>query len=1163
MTHVISKFSLLPLFFLLAACAFGQTAQLTGTVTDQSGSVVPGTKVAATNIDTGVARATVANDQGNYLITALLPGNYRLTTEAPGFKQISRGPIMLAVDQVGRLDFALEVGESRETVSVEASAVLLDSATSTVGSLIENKQIVELPLNGRSPMDLIALTAGIRVQGTFGGRLVMSGTPGGAQMDFSFNGGMAGGNAILLEGLSLELAQMNAPSYIPPPDATQEFRVSTNKFSAEYSRTTGAVVSFSIKSGTNQLHGSVYEFFRNRDLNANDFFQNRAGNARPAFNQNQFGGSVGGPIKRDKTFFFANFEEYRRRIGAPIITTVPTDLQRQGDFSQTFNAAGQLVVVADPLTTTQQPDGSYIRTRFPGNVIPQSRFSTVAANVAKLYPRPTLTGAPFTGVNNYSTLAATAINEHQLVGKVDHNLNQRWKIFGTYGRDWLGQNQRDPLGLPINLTRILFNDHHSATLSATAVFNPALIGEFHTGYARVVVNSIPSALGFDITTLGFPKSLANQTQIQSFPGFQVSGLVGVGGSGSAGESLGAHNSWDQRASLTWVKGSHTIKFGGDYRIQQMNQFLQNTLEPLFNFTNQLTALNPLSLNSASGVPMASFLLGDVSTASIARSQRMANQRKYLAIFVQDDWKVSRKLTLNVGTDYSLEFPITERFNRKMWFDPTAPVPLGQTVGLPLTGGFRFADSHTRTPTDLYKKQFGPRIGFAYQLFPNTVVRSGYGLFWIPASMSEVTGDTRAPAWAINTPMVTTLNNGITPFNTLDNPYPQGVQIPSGNSLGLNTLIGQDAATNRRSDHTGYMQQWNFDIQQSLWKEGVLELTYSGSSGTGLPAGWSTQINQLPDQYLSMGSALTQQVPNPFASVVTSGILSQPTIQRGQLLRPWPQFATLFGEGENVGHSSYHGFQAQFKQRFSGGLFTFAYTFSKSIGDTENRSDFQELSNSSLGSDGFQDIYNRRLNRAVSIQDTPHRVIAGYTVELPFGAGKRFLTHPVVLNRAISGWELNGIYTAQVGNPLPFYNVNNLTGNYTAVTDVYGTFNSNSFPNNNGQNPMIDTAPGSRLNQWFNTSVFSQPAPFTYGTNSRTVTSIRNHGINNLDFGLFKNNRFGSDGRFNLQLRGEAFNVANHVRFGYPGLAFGNATFGVVSTQANNPRQIQVAMKLLF
>jgi hypothetical protein len=991
----------------------------------------------------------------------------------------------------------------------------------------------------------------------------MSGTPGGAWMDFSFNGGLAGGNAVLVEGLALEMAQLNTPSYIPPPDATQEFRVSTNPFSAENNRTTGAVVNFSIKSGTNQLHGSVYEFWRNRDLNANDFFQNRAGNRRAPFNQNQFGASAGGPIKKDKTFFFGNFEEYRRRIGAPAITTVPTPLQVSGNFSQTYNASGAMVVVADPLSNVVV-NGVTTHTPFPGNIIPASRISTVAGNVAKLFPAPTLPGTAFTDVNNFSTKAATFINEHQFVAKLDHNLSSRWKIFGAVGRDWLNQTQADPLGLStINETRAVFNDHQVYTLSATAVFSPTLIADLHTGFARVIVNSVPQTLGFNITTLGFPGSLAAQTQIQSFPGFQVSGLTTIGSSATAGESLGAHNSWDQRGTLTKVKGSHTLKIGGDYRVQQMNQMLFNTLEPLFNFTNQFTAVNPLSLNTASGVPMASFLLGDVSSASVAKGQRMADERKYMAVFFQDDWKISPKLTVNMGTDYSLEFPITDRYNRKMWFDNTALDPASSVVGFPIIGGFQFANSSERGPTNLYPKQIGPRVGVAYNVLKDTVIRSGFGVFWIPATLSETTGDTRAPAFDLNTLMTTTLNGGVTPYYTLDNPYPQGIANPPGSSLGLNTLIGQDAATNWRNTHTGYMGQWNFDIQHHLFKEGVLEATYSGSTGVGLPAGWSTQINQLPDQYLSLGSQLNSVVPNPYASIVSYGPMSQPTILYSQLLRPFPQFTTLFGEGQNVGHSSYHGLEAQYRQRFGGGIITVAYAFSKSIGDTETRADFQELSSSSTGSDGFEDWYNRRLNRAVAIENVPNRVVISYSYVLPFGPGQRLLRSHNFASHFVSGWEVNGIYTAQTGVPMAFNNATNTTGNYTSDQDVYGTFNANSFPDTNGQSAVLTGPRESRLNEWFNTADFSQPPAFTYGNTGRTVPAIRGDGANNLDLSAFKNNTFGHEGRFNLQIRAEFFNVANHVRFGMPGIIYGNSTFGVVSSVWNTPRQIQLAMKLLF
>jgi hypothetical protein len=576
----------------------------------------------------------------------------------------------------------------------------------------------------------------------------------------------------------------------------------------------------------------------------------------------------------------------------------------------------------------------------------------------------------------------------------------------------------------------------------------------------------------------------------------------------------------------------------------------------------MSAINPLSLNSNSGLPYASFLLGDMQSASVAKSQRLANQRRYLAFFFQDDWKVTRKLTLNLGTDYSLEFPITERYNRKMWFDPAAQLPISQQVGQPLVGGFRFADENTRSPYDTYKKQFGPRVGFAYQLFPHTVVRSGYGLFWIPAAITEVTGDVRAPAWAISTQAVASLDNGVTPYDTLDNPFPKGILDPPGNAAGLNTLIGQNAAANQRGFHTGYMQQWNFDIQHELGREMVVEALYAGSVGVGLPAQWASQMNQLPDSYLSQGASLQQLVPNPFAGVVTSGPLSQPTVQRAQLLRPFPQFQTLYVEGMPLGHSNYHSFQLQFNKRFSGSVVGVAYTISKAVGNTESRSDWLE-GGAQGTSMGFMDPNNRRLDRSLAVADTPQRLVVNYAVEVPFGKGRRLLNNLGPLNGLVAGWQVSGVYTAQVGGPVAVGTPTNLTGTFNAVTDVYGSYSSNSRPNNSGQSAILSGSAVSRLNQWFNTSVFSQPAPFTYGTAPRTLPDTRWDGINNLDFGLFKNNRFGHDGRFNLQFRAEFFNVANHHRFGIAGMQFGTSTFGVVSSQANIPRQIQLALKFTY
>ncbi len=1151
----LSSLRLLAMMSIFLIGAIAQTAQVTGTITDASGAAMPNAQVTATNTATGVARSSVTNEAGNYLVTSLFPGPYQIVVTSAGFKQMRREALALAVEQVARLDFRMEVGETKDSIQVEATAVVLDAANSTVGTVVDNRKITELPLNGRNPLDLVGLSAGIRVQGGFGGK-------NGSLNNFSSNGGLANANSVMVEGLALDLAQMNAPSFVPPVDATQEFRVQTNTFSAEFGRTSGAVVSMSIKSGTNQFHGSAYEFLRNKQLNANNFFQNRAGNNRPNLVQNQYGASIGGPIRKDQTFFFVNWEDYKNRNGAPTITTVPTLLERQGNFSQTRNSAGNVIAIADPQTTRQLADGSYVRDTFAGNIIPSSRFSSVAANVAAIYPIPNSQGNAITNIGNYSTVGGGGTDEHQIVNKLDHNLNNRWKIFGTFSRIWADQFNRDPLGYKLNLTRQASYTRTHATAAATAVFSPGLIGEFHTGFARFDSPSVPYALGYDITTLGFPKALADQTQIKAFPAFNVAGLVSVGSSASAGLALTDLNSWGQRASMTWVKSAHTIKFGTDYRVQQLNQFQQNSFEPAFQFNNQMTAINPLRLDTSSGIPFASFLLGNMASASVAKSERLANQRRYLSFFFQDDWKITRRLTLNIGTDYSLEFPITERYNRKMWFDPSAPLSISQSVGLPLTGGFRFADNNLRSPYDLYKKQFGPRVGFAFQLFPRTVIRSGYGLFWIPGAITEVTGDNRAPAWAINTLANASLDGGVTPFNTLDNPFPQGILNPPGSAAGLNTLIGQNAAANQRNFRTGYMQQWNFGIQQELGSGSVLEMLYAGSSGVGLPAQWASQLNQLEDRHLSLRDGLRTQVTNPFFGTVQTGPLSQPTIARGQLLRPYPQFQTLYAEGMPLGHSTYHSLQMQFNRRLGSSVLSAAYTLSKSIGNTESRSDWLE-GGAQGTSMGFLNNNDRRLDRSLAAADVPQRLVISYSGELPFGKGNRFLQNLGPADLLVSGWELSGLYTAQSGTPIAVGTSTNLTGAYNDVTDVYGSYSSNSRPDNIGQSAKLEGSATSRLNQWFNTNVFRQPAPYTFGSAPRTLPDARWHGTNNIDLGLFKNNRFGPDGKYNLQFRSEFFNAANRVKFGVAGMFLGNSSFGVVNSQANQPRQIQLALKFLF
>jgi hypothetical protein len=1134
------------------------TGSITGTVTDPAGAVVPAAVFTLTNLDTNEARRQVSNESGVYTFAALPPGRYRLELERPGFKRFVQEPVEVRVQQVVNLDPVLEVGQTNQTVEVTGQVALLDSATSSLSQVVENREVTELPLNGRNTLALVALTPGVRTQGQFMQNTATRSFAGWG--NFSSNGGISDANEILVDGASVTMFLVNAPSLIPPIDATQEFRVQTNNYSAEFGRSSGALVNASIKSGTNQLHGSLYEFLRNDKLDANDFFLNRAGQKRPALTFNQYGFAVGGPVLlpkvydgRNKTFFFVNFEGFRQRLAQALTTTVPTPEQLQGDFSQTFNSAGQMVAIANPFSVHTGPAGSPVRDPFAGNQIPQSLFDPVANSLrvnGKLWALPNGPGAPFTHVGNFSTSAVQPNDEDQVVTRMDHTFSTKWKVFGTYASQSITLGGFDPFRNGTDFLTVGGNESdrtQTLVLGATALFSSHVVGEFRSSFSRFRNNRIPHSDGFDLTSLGFPQSLAAQQQFHAFPWMQFSS-VASSGKLTTSEIRRIANNWNQSASLTWIRGAHTLKFGGQFRIQQLNDVQVDNSSGSYTFNAAFTGLDPLRSSSTSGADVASFLLGLPASGNLGLGQRLALERRYAAWFVQDDWKVSRKLTLNLGFRQDFEIPSTERYNRQAYLDLGAVAPMVQQAGLNTPGALRLTDNGTRTPEDTYWHQFGPRFGLAYELRPRTVLRGGYGIFWLPGGL-EISGtSTNNPIATISTPFVSSLDNGITPQDHLSNPFPNGLIALLGPSIGTNALIGQGVTAYIRGVHPGYTQQWNFDIQQQLATGLAVDIAYAGSHGVGLPQ--TIQIDQIPDQDLSLGTALTQQVPNPFYGLVTIGALAQPTVARGQLLRPYPQFNGLAIGSANTGNSIYHSMQLKVNKRFADSLIAVSYTVSKGIGDTEAVVGWLEQSGTP---NSFQNANNRRPDRSLNAFDNPQRLVVAYTTALPFGKGKKFLNNSRAINPIVSGWEVNGIYTAESGTPLFL----------TTATNLTNSFGGNSRPNNNGQSAYLSTDAHSRLAQWFNTSVFSQPPAFTFGNTSRTLPDVRDHGTNNFDVGLVKNNRFLRDGRMNLQFRGEFFNMFNRVRFGDPGLSFGTAQFGVITSQVNSPRKIQLGLKLLY
>src|SRR5215471_18973123 len=740
------RVNLLCVSALAATFALAQTftGNITGAVSDPAGAIVPGAVLTVTNLETNESRRLLSNEAGLFNFTALPPGRYRFEVERAGFKRFVEEPIELRVQQSVTLTASLEVGQATQTVEVTGQVALVDAATSSLSQIVENRQVTELPLNGRNTLALVALTPGIRTHGQF---LQNSATRSFAGWgNFSSNGGVADANEVLVDGASVTMYLINQPSLIPPVDATQEFRVQTNNYSAEFGRSSGAVVNMSVKSGSNAPHGSLYEFHRNDKLDANDFFLNRAGQKRPKLTYNQYGFSIGGPVwvprvydGHNRTFFFMNFEGFRQRLAQAVTTTVPTPAQLRGDFSQTFNSAGQLVVIADPFSGHNGPAGTFVRDAFPGNRIPQERFDSVGNSLRsnqRVWALPNSPGAAFTSVGNFSTSATQPSDEDRAVNRIDHSIGNKWKLFGTYAAQSFALGGFDPFGNGTDFLTVGGNESNltqTAVIGVTALFSPRFVGEFRSSYSRFRNNRIPRSDGFDLTSLGFPADLGRQQQFHAFPRLTFSGVASLGKL-TTSEIRRITNNWNEAGSLTWTRGSHAIKFGGQFRVQQLNDVQVDDSSTSFTFNERFTTLDPLRSSTTSGNTVASFLLGLPASGSMGIGERLALERRYFGLFLQDDWKVTRKLTLNLGLRYEVELAPTERFNRQSYLDFSAVAPIVQKAGLNLPGALHLTDASTRAPENTYWRQWGPRFGFAYRVASKTVLRGGFGIFWLPGGL---------------------------------------------------------------------------------------------------------------------------------------------------------------------------------------------------------------------------------------------------------------------------------------------------------------------------------------------------------------------------------------------------------------------------------------------
>lgn len=1170
----------------LAAQSF--TATLEGLVTDSSNSIIPGAKVVLTNEGTNVKLARDTDNRGYYFFTMLPPGNYRLEVMQSGFKTYSRTGIVLQVQQAARVDVALSLGEISTKVEVSGEAPRLDTVDATLGRVVDNKSMLDMPLGSRNPLALAVLTPGL---------VPVGGYPSGGGVNFSANGGRLSQTDVLLDGVSLTVMEHNSGiqqiQLTPTVETVQEFKVQTNSFGAEYGNTGGAVIGMVSRSGTNQLHGDLFEFHRNNVLTANTFFANRNGDDVSVYSWNQFGGVLGGPVYipkvydgRNKTFFFVHHERTKTPASKIIEQdTVPTALEKSGDFSRTFDSQGNLITIYDPSTVTQNSSGTWSRTAFAGNVIPTSMWSSVAAKAIAYYPNPTGDGTGPAHLNNYYATGRSENAWNEWTVKIDHNFNDRQRVSGRYTRD--DTNNRPlhnlwgdcPSGAPSEYCQegnfmassnstYTIDKPQNAIVDYTHVLSPTTVLNLRAGVTRQLWRQDGfGAIGsFDSSVLGFT---GPSLQIQNSPGFSIDGYSNLGV--ASNRIVENSTTYQVIGDLTRVMGKHTFKAGGDARFAYLNYGQPGISTASFSFSRQATMSEPLSASALQGNALASFLLGWGSSGSQGVDLTSLVAARTYNTYIQDDFHVTRKLTLNFGLRWELLLPSTERHNRSTTINLNATSPLAGKVSSSscpacsnLRGGYEFASSSNRRMYETHWNDLAPRFGFAYQLFDRTAVRGGYGLFY-GLSSGQLTAEL-GDGFVTSTTWNTSTDGGIHQLYSLSNPFPNGINLPAGSSNGLSQGLGDVLYGPMKGlNVTPQIQQWSLSVQHQLRGNSVVQLAYSGSKGTHLGSGGMRRwANLIDPSYASLGDALFDQVKNPFYGLVPStSSLATETVSRLQLLRPYPQYSGISARpGPPNANSIYHALQLQFTKRFSQGLQATAhYTFSKSIDDASSADDpnLDWLTSSINGWGGgrarVQDYSNLRLERSVSTFDIPHRFIVDFSYELPIGRGRALgKDWNRWVDAVAGGWQVNGILTLESGVPLiP----------HVATSVLAESSQGMKQRPNILSNPTVDGSVESKLNNYLNAAAFSTPAAYKDGTAPRTMGYARGPGFHQADISMFKQFYLSENRSRYLQLRGEAFNFTNTPVFGLPGTTVGDSSFGVISSQANGARTVQLGAKLYF
>ena len=1106
-----------------AACGLAQagSGELTGQVLDPSGAAVANAQVMATENATGLSQDTVTTSTGHYTFLYVKPGLYRVDITTSAFKTLRRENVVIETGQTVRIDLKLEVGPNSETVVVSTHNVPLQSASSDVETIIHGESIPAMPLNGRNFVQLATFAPGVEL-------------PQGTQLP-RINGGRPRTNEYLFDGISALQPEPGQVAFFPIVDDIQEFSIETNAVPAEFGRFNGGVVNLTTRGGTGSFHGSLYNFFRNEDLNARNYFA-LASYSKPKFHRNQYGGTTGWPILKDHLFFFGDFQGQRQDLGVVRTSTVPTLNERQGIFTG-------ISKIYDPSTTTF--DGKkYVRTEFTNDVIPNfaSRADPVALQLLNAYyPNPTSSGA----ANNYSRIGEDIDHQSQFDTRIDGKFAAndlgfvRYSYFndveqpatflpaasGAITGTVLGTG--NVLGLSnVKGQQVVFNETH--------LFGGHSLNDLRVGYTRRPNNVVGVTLsGSPSSTLGIPGIPTNAAFNNAIPVFTLTGMQQLG------QSSGTFSNYETAVTqvvdaFSHTTGPHSLKFGADLRWYQLNAVAPGNPTGAFGFTTTGTDAQTVQNNkvvTTGGNAIASFLLGQVDNFQIDLQEKKMQPRDHIAeFFAQDDWKVTRNLTANIGVRWTLHSPSTEVNNQGAVFNLT-------TQQLQYLG----KDGYSRSARDLHWDNLAPRIGVAYMITPKTVVRSGFGIVFF--DQSGITTPFTTPQFPFIQNVAQKTQDNINAAFALSN-GPTVAPIPLTPDAGL----GQSVYTVNRSLGSGYVQQWNLAVERQIRRSLSFDISYVGSHvvHVGMP---DTNLNQLTTAQLAQGSALLATIPNPYyGQLPASSSIGGKTITYAQSIKPYPRFLNVASYRKNTGQTNYNAVEARVEQRVSHGLsFVFSYTHSKLIDDASSVFSTTVLSSPNSSSLIAADTYQPQLERDSSSGDMPNVLALSGTYKLPAGKGHRFAGRGLVA-MCLGGWSLNGILLAQSGMP---------------VTVTQAT-NNNSFAGFVLQRPNVSGHPNlspSKRNpsHFFNTGAFSPAAQFTLGNASRNP--VRGPAYRDGDIALVKHTTFGEHADF--ELRTEVFNVTNTPAFGQPNGSFGSPAFGSITSTATDPRVVQLGARISY